>query len=446
MTIPIYKLGADAKGKPFHALKYVGNDAMSRSGVLYASHKLRCSLIPSFAWQSVEMTNYDCECILRKARVLWLNAGAFQHLFSKKAMSALSCWLPLGLACDHFVPFCDLWPEVLYLLMNILQHSPLDFGFLICFYKIMCTLTFCPFGAWWHGPQAQGSCMMGRCELASLCCTSATCGSPRGPVSCTSFQFFFFGIVLRLTEPVVMYGFAHEARNEWRFSQGYWWRPSCVSFSRKTFRRRVLQKIVCVSHTTHIPHISSTSHISHTYPFQTYPPHISHTYPAHRTYPTHIHSKRIPPIRIPPVRIHAMRIHSKGCNTYPTNHHTYPIHIQHIIHIPHISIPNVSLPNVSHQYVSIANVSIQKVCISRNRKRIPPIHIPPIRIFNTYPTSTDPFNAYPFKKFASAGMAMSMMSMSITANHFIPLLLGGNGNEYKNFAFPSILCKIINWI
>lgn len=236
MTIPIYKLGADAKGKPFHALKYVGNDAMSRSGVLYASHKLRCSLIPSFAWQSVEMTNYDCECILRKARVLWLNAGAFQHLFSKKAMSALSCWLPLGLACDHFVPFCDLWPEVLYLWMNILQHSPLDFGFLICFYKIMCTLTFCPFGAWWHGPQAQGSCMMGRCELASLCCTSATCGSPRGPVSCTSFQFFFFGIVLRLTEPVVMYCFAHEARNEWRFSQGYWWRPSCVSFSFKSYQ------------------------------------------------------------------------------------------------------------------------------------------------------------------------------------------------------------------
>ena len=217
-------------------------------------------------------------------------------------------------------------------------------------------------------------------------------------------------------------------------------KPS-TSFSRKTFRRRVLQKIVGVSHTTHIPHISSTFYISHTYPFQAYPPHISHTYPAHCTYPTHIHSKRIPHIRIPSVRIHAMRIHSKGCNTYPTNHHQYPIHIQHIIHIPHISIPNVSIPNVSHQYVSIANVSIQKVCISRNRKRIPPIHIPPIRIFNT-----DPFNAYPFKKFASAGMALSM---SITAYHFIPfipLLLGGNGNEYKNLAFPSILCKIINWI
>ena len=192
--------------------------------------------------------------------------------------------------------------------------------------------------------------------------------------------------------------------------------------------------------TPHISHTYPAHHTYPTYPFQTYPPHISHTYRAHRTYPTHIHSKRIPPIRIPPVRIHAMRIHSKGCNTYPTNHHTYPIHIQHIIHIPHISIPNVSLPNVSHQYVSIANVSIQKVCISRRRKRIPPIHIPPIRIFNTYPTSTDPFNAYPFKKFASAGMAMSM---SITANHFIPLLLGGNGNEYKNFAFPQFFAKLL---
>ena len=129
-----------------------------------------------------------------------------------------------------------------------------------------------------------------------------------------------------------------------------------------------------------------TPHISHTYPAHfTYPTHIHfkrihHTYPAHCTYPTHIHSKRIPHIRIPSVGIHAMRIHSKGCNTYPTNHHQYPIHIQHIIHIPHISIPNVSIPNVSHQYVSIANVSIQKVCISRNRKRIPPIHIPPVRI------------------------------------------------------------------
>ena len=35
--------------------------------------------------------------------------------------------------------------------------------------------------------------------------------------------------------------------------------------------------------------------------------------------------------------------------------------------------------------------------------------------------------------YASAGMAMSM---SIIAYHFIPLLLGGNGNEYRNLAFP----------
>ena len=173
-------------------------------------------------------------------------------------------------------------------------------------------------------------------------------------------------------------------------------------------------------------------------------------------------------------------------HTYPTHisHHTYPTHIHHTTHIPHISIQNVShqyvshqyvsVQHVSHQYVSMQCVSIQNVCISRFcntyptntyptntyptntyptntypcyaypfkrcasagiAKRIPPIHIPPIRIFNTYPTSTDPFNAYPFKKFASAGMAMSM---SIIAYHFIPLLLGGNGNEYRNLAFPSI--------
>ena len=198
---------------------------------------------------------------------------------------------------------------------------------------------------------------------------------------------------------------------------------------------------------------------------------------SHHTYPTHIqHILHIPHISISNVST------------------TYPTHIQHIAHIPHISIPNVSHTYVSHQYVSMQCVSIQKVVI-----RIPPLttnipyisstsyishtypfqtypfqtyptntcplqtypfkrcasagianvshqYIPPIRIFNTYPTSTDPFNAYPFKKFASAGMALSM---SITAYHFIPfipLLLGGNGNEYKNLAFPSILCKIINWI
>ena len=156
-------------------------------------------------------------------------------------------------------------------------------------------------------------------------------------------------------------------------------------FSRKTFRRRVLQKIVGVSHTTHIPHISHTTHIphisitphiSHTYPFKTYP---TNTYPFN-TYPTSTYpcnaypfktfasagfAIRIPPIRIPPIqirstrippiRIHAMRIHSKGVHqqesqTYPTN--TYPT--------------NTYLQHVSHQYGSIQCVSMQKVCISRN--------------------------------------------------------------------------------
>ena len=186
-------------------------------------------------------------------------------------------------------------------------------------------------------------------------------------------------------------------------------------------------------------------------------PHISHTYPAHHTYPTHIHSKRIPPIRIPPARIHAMRIHSKGCNTYPTNHHTYPIHIQHITHIPHISIPNVSIPNVSHQYVShqyesvqqhvshqyvsMLCVSIPKWCISRNRKRIPPI-----RIFNMYPTSTDPLNAYPFKKFASAGMAMSMSiiaSLHIISYHCYS---AGIVMNIETLLILQFLCNIINCI
>ena len=134
-------------------------------------------------------------------------------------------------------------------------------------------------------------------------------------------------------------------------------------------------------------------------------PHISHTYPAHHTYPTHIHSKRIPPIRIPPtrippicirsttrippIRIHAMRIHSKVVHqqesqTYPTN--TYPT--------------NTYLQHVSHQYGSIECVSIQKVCISRNG------------------------NEYEYH--------------CIIAYHFIPLLLGGNCNEYRNLAYPSI--------
>ena len=159
-----------------------------------------------------------------------------------------------------------------------------------------------------------------------------------------------------------------------------------------------------------------TPHISHTY----LTPHISYTYPSHHTYPTHIHSKRIPPIRIPPMRIHSKRLHQQVCNTYPSNTYpfntyptnTYPCYAYPFNAYPFKRCASAGIVNVSHQYishqyvsstrippvrilcVSIQCVSIQKVCISRNRKRIPPIHIPPIRIFNTYPTSTDPMRIH----------------------------------------------------
>ena len=73
------------------------------------------------------------------------------------------------------------------------------------------------------------------------------------------------------------------------------------------FRRLLAYLTPHISHTYLTPHISHTyltPHISHTY----LTPHISHTYPSHHTYPTHIHSKRIPPIRIPPIRIRSTRI------------------------------------------------------------------------------------------------------------------------------------------
>ena len=169
-------------------------------------------------------------------------------------------------------------------------------------------------------------------------------------------------------------------------------------FSRKTFRRRVLQKIVGVSHTTHIPHISSTPHISHTYPFQTYPTHIQHTtHIPHmsipnvsHTYPTHIqHTTHIPHISIPNVS------------------HTYPTHIQHPTHIPHISIPNVSHTYPTH---------IQHPTHIHS-ERIPPI---PIQGLHEY--------------------EYHCMSFHI-------LLLGGNGNENRNLAFPPmsiIACHFIH--
>ena len=162
-----------------------------------------------------------------------------------------------------------------------------------------------------------------------------------------------------------------------------------------------------IHHTTHIPHISiqnvshqyvSVQHVSHQYvsmqfdPFKTF---ASAGF-AIRIPPIRIRSTRIPPIRIHAMRIHSMRIHSKGVHqqesqTYPTN-------------------------TISHQYVSST--------------RIPPVRVHSMRIHSK----------------SLHQQEWMAMSMSIIAYHFIPLLLGGNGNEYRNLAFPSILCKIINWI
>ena len=129
-------------------------------------------------------------------------------------------------------------------------------------------------------------------------------------------------------------------------------------FSRKTFRRRVLQKIVGVSHTTHIPHISITPHISHTYPFKTYP---TNTYPTN-TYPFNTYPTNTYPFNTYPTNTYP-------CNAYPFN--TYPFKrsasagMANVSH-QYMSHQYVSVQHVSHQYVSIQCVSIQKVCISGN--------------------------------------------------------------------------------
>ena len=124
-------------------------------------------------------------------------------------------------------------------------------------------------------------------------------------------------------------------------------------FSRKTFRRRVLQKIVGVSHTRHIPHISITPHISHTYPFKTYP---TNTYPTN-TYPFNKYPTSTYPFNAYPFKRFASVLHTFPFKTYPTN--TYPTNTFSFNTYP----------------------------------------------TNTYPCDAYPFNAYPFKRCASAGIA-----------------------------------------
>ena len=96
-----------------------------------------------------------------------------------------------------------------------------------------------------------------------------------------------------------------------------------ITFSRKTFRRRVLQKIVGVSHTTHIPHISITPHISHTYPFQTYPinTYPTNTYPFN-TYPTNTYPCDAYPFNAYPCK----RFASAGMAMYVNAKHILACH------------------------------------------------------------------------------------------------------------------------
>ena len=102
-----------------------------------------------------------------------------------------------------------------------------------------------------------------------------------------------------------------------------WWVSGNPIFSRKTFRRRVLQKIVGGSHTTHIPHISITPHISHTYPFQTYPinTYPTNTYPFN-TYPTNTYPCDAYPFNAYPCK----RFASAGMAMYVNAKHILACH------------------------------------------------------------------------------------------------------------------------
>ena len=201
-------------------------------------------------------------------------------------------------------------------------------------------------------------------------------------------------------------------------------------------------------------------------------PDISHTYPSHHTYPTHIRSKRIPPIRIrstriPPVRIHSMRIHSKGItphishtypfktyptktypfNTYPTS--TYPFNAYPFKRFASAGFAPISIQNVSHQYVSmlcvsIQCVSIQKVCISRNRKRIPPIHIPPIRIRSTRmpPVRIRSMRIHA-KSLHQQEWQWVWVSLHVISYHCYS---AGMVMKIETLLFLQFLCNFINWI
>ena len=185
-----------------------------------------------------------------------------------------------------------------------------------------------------------------------------------------------------------------------------------------------------------------TPHISHTY----LTPHISHTYPSHHTYPTHIHSKRIPPIprippirirstRIPPVRIHAMRIHSKRLHQQVLQYvsHQYVSHqyvsVQHVSHqyvsmlcnaYPFKRCASAGIANVSHQYISHQYVS---------STRIPPVRIHSMRIHS--------------KSLHQQEWQWVWVSLHIISYHCYS---AGMVMNIETLLFLQFLCKIINWI
>ena len=132
--------------------------------------------------------------------------------------------------------------------------------------------------------------------------------------------------------------------------------------------------------TTHIPYISSTSHISHTYPFQTYP---------FQTYPT---------------------------NTYPTN--TYPCYAYPFNAYPFKRCASAGIANVSHQYISHQYVS---------STRIPPVRIHSMRIHS---------KSLHQQEWQRVGVSLHIISYHCYS--------AGMVMNIETLLFLQFLCKIIN--
>ena len=231
-----------------------------------------------------------------------------------------------------------------------------------------------------------------------------------GCINDVSHHCFFCGHRIGLLVHWIAFKMEHHLFPERRFVAGF-------------FRRLLAYLTPHISHTYPSHHTypcktyPTNTYPTNTYPFNTYPTNTypfntypTNTYPCDafpftRIPPTRICSTRIPPIRINEMRIHSIRIHSKGLHqqewqTYPTN--TYPTIRIRSTRIPPVRIHTMrihskGLHQREWQCMWMQNISLHII--------------------------------------ASAGMAMSI---SIIACHFIPLLLGGNGNENRNLAFPSI--------